>query len=188
MIPKTIIHLLSGGLDSVTLLYRLHEQGHKIHCALFDYKQQHAQELTFAKLHCHRLGLLFTTLELPALGGLTEGSWIVPNRNAVLLSMAVNLAVKANANTVTIGCNADDAEMFPDCRKPFLDAMNAAIKAAGYEVEICAPFLDWRKWKIGGLAQEIGIRTHEIWSCYVGGAKPCGQCPACQKLNAAMAA
>ena len=78
MIPKTIIHLLSGGLDSVTMLYDLKAQGHSIHCVLFDYKQKHVQELTFAKGHCHRLGVLFTTIELPALGGLTEGSSAKP--------------------------------------------------------------------------------------------------------------
>ena len=140
--PKIIIHLLSGGLDSVTMLYHLHGEGHKIHCLLFDYKQRHAQELIFAKAHAKRLGLLYTVTELPALNGLTEKNWIVPNRNAILLSIAANLAVQATADTITIGCNADDESYFPDCRKAFLDAMNLAIKAAGYNVEVCAPFLD----------------------------------------------
>jgi len=92
MIPKTIIHLLSGGLDSVTMLYDLKQQGHNIHCLLFDYKQRHAQELLWAKEHATRCGVLYTTMELPQLGGLTEQSWIVPNRNAVFLSVAGNVA------------------------------------------------------------------------------------------------
>ncbi len=186
MIPKTIIHLLSGGLDSVTLLYDLKAQGHSIYCLLFDYQQRHKQELQWAITHARRCNVLWTTMELPELGGLTEQSWIVPNRNAVFLSVAVNVACKAGADTVTIGCNAEDADYFPDCRKAFLDAMNAATRAAGYDVEICAPYLDWPKWKIGGLARELGIQPHEIWTCYKGGAKPCGECPACKKLQTAL--
>lgn len=186
MIPKTIIHLLSGGLDSVTMLYDLKAQGHAVHCLLFDYKQRHKQELLWAQYHARVCNVLFTTMELPDLGGLTEQSWVVPNRNAVFLSIAVNVACKAKADTVTIGCNKDDAENFPDCRKKFLDSMNRAVKAAGYNVEICAPYLEWRKWKIGGLAREMGIQTHEIWTCYKGGEKPCGKCPACEKLKLAI--
>lgn len=186
MIPKTIIHLLSGGLDSVTMLYDLKAQGHSIHCLMFDYGQTHKQELLLAKQHASRCGVLWTTMNLPHLGGLTEQSWIVPNRNAIFLSVAVNVASKAGADTVTIGCNAEDAGYFPDCRKAFLDAMNATVRAAGYDVEICAPYLDWPKWKIGGLAREMGVQAHEIWTCYRGGEKPCGDCPACTKLQAAM--
>lgn len=183
--PKHIIHLLSGGLDSVTLLYDLHGQGCKVHAILFDYKQQHSQELVWARHHCHRLNVLFTTIELPNLGGLTDASWIVPNRNPIMLMLAVNLAVAAGADTVTIGCNADDSEMFPDCRWAVMDALNHAIKLSGIGVEICAPYIQKRKWEIAGLAREMAVPTHETWSCYRGGDKPCGECPACQKLSAA---
>ena len=57
--------------------------------------------------------------------------------------------------------------------------MNAAVRAAGYEVEICAPYLDKPKAWIGGMAQQMGVRPNEIWTCYKGGAEPCGECPAC---------
>lgn len=185
MTPKAIIHLLSGGLDSVTLLYHLKADGHSIHCLLFDYRQRHKQELLWARHHAQKCGVLFTTVDLPDLGGLTEPSWIVPNRNATFLSVAVNLACQAGADTVTIGCNADDAEAFPDCRKEFLDAMNAAVRAAGYQVEICAPFLDWPKRRIVQRARALGIGLTEVWACYRGGERPCGHCPACRKLAAA---
>jgi 7-cyano-7-deazaguanine synthase len=186
MIPKTIIHLLSGGLDSVTMLYDLKAQGHFVHCLLFDYKQKHVRELTFAKAHCHRLGVLFTTMELPALNGLTDENWVVPNRNAIMLSLAVNVAVQAGADTITYGCNKDDADYpFPDCTLPFIQAMNKAVESAGYKIEICAPYLNKSKAWIGGFAQEIGVPIHEIWSCYRGGPIPCGTCPACIKLQSA---
>lgn len=183
---KTIIHLLSGGLDSVTMLYELKQQGHNIHCLIFDYKQRHAQELLWAKEHAARCGVLYTTMELPTLGGLTEQSWIVPNRNAVFLSVAVNVACQTGADTVTIGCNKDDAAYFPDCREKFIKAMNRSVKAAGYNVEICAPYLYMRKAWIGGMAQQMGVNVHEIWTCYKPeNGKPCGKCPACEKLKLA---
>jgi len=187
MIPKTIIHLLSGGLDSVTMLYDLKQQGHSVHCLLFDYGQRHVQELTFAKLHCNRLGVLFTTMQLPALGGLNDEGWIVPNRNCIMLSLAVNLAVQAKADSVTIGCNKDDDAVFPDCRMAFLQLFNTMLTTAEISVEVCAPYLDKSKAWIGGLARELGVPAHEIWTCYRGGAKPCGECPACKKLKLALA-
>lgn len=187
MIPKSIIHLLSGGLDSVTLLYDLHTKGHSVHCLLVDYKQKHIKELTFAKGHCRRLGVMFTTIELPELGGLTDENWIVPNRNAILLSLAVNLAVKAKADTVTIGCNKEDEVAFPDCRQAFIQMFNTMLCTAEVQVEVCAPFLDWPKCKIAGLANELGVPKHEIWTCYRGGDKPCMECLACWKLELAYA-
>lgn len=115
MLPKTIIHLLSGGLDSVTMLYDLHGKGERVHALLFDYGQKHVQELTWAKHHCQRLGIMFTTIDLPALRGseLTDGTGgvVVPNRNCILLSLAVNLAISAGADTVTYACNADDESL-----------------------------------------------------------------------------
>jgi 7-cyano-7-deazaguanine synthase len=82
-----------------------------------------------------------------------------------------------------IGCNKDDEEQFPDCRRGFIDAMQKTINESGYSVEICAPYLDKRKWEIAGLAREMGIDGSNIWTCYKGGFKPCGVCPACVKLN-----
>lgn len=181
-LPKHVVLLLSGGLDSVTLLYWLIAEAVKVHCVLFDYGQQHVQELLWAKSHCSRMNTLYTTIQLPKLGGLTDESWVVPNRNAIMLMLAANVAIEAKAESVVIGCNADDAEMFPDCRWATLDALNHALKLAQLPVEICAPFINKRKWEIGGLAQELGVQSHDIWTCYRGGTKPCGTCPACQKL------
>ena len=185
MIPKHIIHLLSGGLDSVTLLHDLVDCGSHVHCLLFDYKQRHVQELQFAKWHARKLNVLFTTIELPPLGGLTEGAWIVPNRNCIFLSIAANLAARSGSDTITIGCNASDAEAFSDCRREFIDAFNGSLKAAEISVEVCAPYLDWPKSKIARHASDMGIAMADIWTCYKGGPIPCGECPACRKLKEA---
>lgn len=186
MIPKKIIHLLSGGLDSVTMLYDLKDHGHSVHALMFDYGQKHKRELEWAKTHAIRCGVLHTIKKLPDLGGLTDENWIIPNRNAIFLSMAVNLASHSGADTVTIGCNSEDAEYFPDCRKEFIDAMNKSVSAAGYRVEICAPYMNKSKAWIGGLAQQMGVNPNEIWTCYRGEDQPCGQCPACKKLESAL--
>lgn len=182
----SIIHLLSGGLDSVTLLYDLVDSGFKVRCLMFNYSQRHVQELEFAKTHIHRLRVPSTTIELPRLGGLTEKDWVVPNRNAIFLALAVNMAVKEGARQVSIACNSDDAAMFPDCRPAFIKATNASIKAAGWNIEVVAPFLYVSKKQIVDIAKHYGVPLHEIWTCYRGGAKPCGKCPACKKLEAAI--
>lgn len=187
MIPKTVVHLLSGGLDSVTLLYDLHSEGHKVHCVLFDYGQQNVQELTFAKWHCHRLRVLYTTITLPKLGGLTELSWVVPFRNSIMLSLASNIAIQADADEITIGCNMDDRDEFPDCRWEVIDSLNHTLKLSGYSFRIGAPYLEKTKKDIVQIAQRLKVPLHEIWSCYRGGAKPCGKCPACRKMEAACA-
>jgi 7-cyano-7-deazaguanine synthase len=187
MIPKTIIHLLSGGLDSVTMLYDLKQQGCNVHCLLVNYEQPHVQELTFARLHCHRLGVQSTTRNIGRIGGLDEGNgWIVHNRNMILLAHAASLAMEAKAECVTIACNKDDELGFADCRMAFMQMMNTTLTTGEIPVEICTPYIDWPKWKIAGLARELGVPTHEIWTCYKGGAKPCGLCPACLKLNSAI--
>lgn len=177
-------------MDSVVLLYDLIGQGHNVHCVLFDYGQRHVKELDFAKWHCEWQKVLYTLIKLPQLQGseLTDGSGgiIVPNRNAILLNIAVNLAVTAKADTVTFAANADDETVFPDCRRAFLEAINASVKAAGYNIEICAPYLDKAKWWIGAKARDMRVPLTETWSCYKGGEKPCGDCPACLKREAAL--
>ena len=186
MKPTQIVHLLSGGLDSVTLLYDLHSKGHSVFCLLCDYKQRHVQELLFAKTHCRRLGVRWCVIDLPALGGLTEKSWIVPNRNAILLAFAVNKAIEIGANYVTIGCNAEDEWMFPDCSKRFIEATNKVAEASRAKVKVLAPYVGWTKAQIATKFKTFRVPLGEVWSCYKGGAKPCGKCQACRKMKEAV--
>lgn len=190
MIPKYIVTLLSGGLDSVVLAHHLVNEGHKVHACIVRYGQQHVQEVEFARYHASRLNILYTVLDLPQLSGSTltdgKGTVVVPNRNAILISHAVNLAVAAGADTVTYGCNADDEAMFPDCRRAFVQAYNIMLMNSEIHVEVCAPFMDKHKWWIAGLGREMGVELNQTWSCYRGGKEPCGECEACLKRNAAL--
>lgn len=189
MIHTKKVLLLSGGLDSTTALYEAVGEGVPIHALLVHYKSKHNDyELSCAKLHCRRLNVQYTTMELPELGGLTSESWIVQVRNSILLSLACNLATRIGAKEVIIGANKDDEMRFPDCRMAFFQAFNIMLIAAEINVEVVTPYLTWPKWKIAARAREIGVPLYEIWTCYTPSknGKPCGTCPACLKLNEAI--
>lgn len=190
MIPKTVIHLLSGGLDSTVLLYDLVDQGHLVHAVAVDYGQAHNRELTFCAEHCERLEVKMTTLHIPRLRGsqLTDGtgSFVVPNRNASLLSLACNIASVAFAESVTFGSNLDDAVGFPDCRPEFVDAFNRMLRVGGMNVEVCAPYVHQTKREIVQIGRRLSVPMHRTWSCYLGSKEPCGACPACLKRSAAL--
>jgi 7-cyano-7-deazaguanine synthase len=172
------------------LLYDLQAQGYDLHCCLFDYKQRHVQELTWAKHHAHRLRVPFTTIELPQLRGsiLTDGSGgvIVPNRNAVLLSLAVNLAVDLGAEQVAFAANSGDEADFPDCRMAFVQSYNIMLVTAGIPVEVVAPYIQKSKAWIANHGRNLGVNFNETWSCYKGGVQPCGECAACKKRDEAL--
>lgn len=172
------------------MLYDLIAQGCRVHCLLFDYGQQHRNELNFAKRHCQRLNVEFTTISTPTLIGssLTDSgeSVVVPFRNPIMLAFAVNIAAAIKADIVTIGCNADDRDQFPDCQWAVMDALNHAIKISRLNVEICAPYVNKRKWEIGDLGRQLGVNMDDTWSCYEGGKEPCGKCLACIKRKEAL--
>lgn len=192
MIPKKVVHLLSGGLDSTVLLYDLLDQKCEVHCVLFDYKQKHAwRELPQAIHHCRENGVKFTQIELPKIAGSTltdgSGSKVVPNRNAIFLSHAVALAMRAGAESVTYACNADDAKDFPDCRMAFVQAMNVLQLNAETGIEICAPYILLSKREIVAIGRRLGVALDETYSCYAGGQSECGVCDACKARMAALA-
>jgi 7-cyano-7-deazaguanine synthase len=181
--------LLSGGLDSVVLLYHLIEN-HKVHCVLIDYAQRHVQELNWAMHHAVRTKSEFTVLRLPQLKGseLTDGkgSVIVPNRNAIMLSLAVNVAESIGSGVVAFAANKDDEEVFPDCRIAFVNALNELLEKTRLIARVEAPFLNVSKSWIVARGRDLGVNFNETWSCYRGGLQPCGECAACLKREQAM--
>lgn len=179
---KTLL-LLSGGLDSVTMLQDM-AQDNDVHCLMFDYGQPHKIELAYALKHV--CGICCTLVDLPSLGGMTDNDPIVPNRNMIFISIAVNYAIKLGASQIAIGCNADDSDAFPDCRGEFIESINNTIRAAGYDVIVIAPYLNKTKKWIADRALSLGISLDDIWTCYHPvGELPCNQCHACLKLKEA---
>jgi 7-cyano-7-deazaguanine synthase len=190
MIPHRVLLLLSGGLDSSVLLHELIRQQCVVHCLGINYGQRHIRELACAHVLCRKLNVEYEEIKIPQLPGssLTDGqaSVVVPNRNAILISIAVNLAIEKNTESVIVGCNKSDSERFPDCRPEFIASMNAAIKAAELRVEVCAPFIDKTKKEIADLGKSLGVDLKATWSCYnPRNNEPCGVCPACyQRIDA----
>lgn len=194
MITETkIVHLLSGGLDSTVLLYDLTQQGCQVHCLLFNYGQSHVSELQYARKHCELTKTPFTEIELYRTqfafrkSMLTDGRGgnVVPNRNAVLLNIAVAIAIANDAEMVTYACNKDDREQFPDCRPEFLKALNETLKATLISVEVCAPYGGLTKRQIVQHARKNKWPYDDTMSCY--GGNDCGMCDACRKRKAACA-
>ncbi len=197
--------LLSGGLDSAVLLAReVNEHRHLKCCVSFAYGQRHRRELDFAYQLAHYYGCrhMQINLDLAAFRGsaLTGGgdvphahfkdpvqsATVVPNRNAVMLATAAVIAVKVSVNRVLFAAHAGDAAIYPDCRPDFVEAMAAAMQlACGVRVE--APFLFMAKRDIIQLGRQLQVPFDMTWSCYEGGAVPCGQCGACIERNEAMA-
>jgi 7-cyano-7-deazaguanine synthase len=203
--PRAVV-LLSGGLDSATAAAWAKAEGYGLHALSFDYGQRHRRELASAKKVAKALGVReHKVLKVPlgALGGsaLTDkriavpkagksiGASIpptyVPARNTVFLSLALAYAEVAGAEAIVIGANALDYSGYPDCRPEYLAAFermaNLATKAGveGRPLRLLAPLVELSKADIVRLAQRVGAPLELTWSCYRGGARPCGTCESC---------
>ena len=183
---KTVI-LLSGGLDSVTLLYKLKYEKHTLRAVIIDYGQPHKKEIHYAKEACRMTNTPFEMVDLRNVFDLDEfkegkNDFIIPNRNMVFISVACSIAERIGFDRVVIGSNADDTK-FPDCSYEFIHRMTQASEVANSGLMVQAPLIDKTKRDILRMADRMDIP--HTWSCYIGGDEPCGKCPACiQILNA----
>ena len=201
--------IMSGGIDSSTLLYKVKRDYDTIFGITFDYGQSHRIELDAAKNIAKTAGIHEHLIyRLPTLLGsaLTDGHMIipkedysietqkitvVPNRNMVFLSFAANLAIAKRADAIFYGAHASDYAVYPDCRREFVDAAEVAINTGNYDsVCIHAPFLDMKKWEIVKLGQELGVPFQLTWSCYdpqwvYGEAVHCGISGTCRERKLA---
>ena len=107
-------------------------------------------------------------------------STIVPNRNMILLSLAVGYAVSINAAKVFYGAHTGDHTIYPDCRPEFVKKMNDVCAVANYEpIEIVTPYLHYDKGQIVKEGLLMGLDYSKTWSCYNGKDLACGKCGAC---------
>lgn len=200
-----IVTTLSGGLDSVTLAHELAAEGHDLVALSVDYGQQHAKEIDFAMRCAARLGADHHVVDLRSVGALLTGSaltddtvaipeghytdesmaaTVVPNRNAIMLSVAVGVAVARGASAVATAVHAGDHPIYPDCRPAFIDAIEHEARVAneGFIAEgfrVLAPFMHVTKDEIVRRGAALGVPFGETWSCYVGGDEHCGRCGTC---------
>lgn len=203
---KDSVIILSGGMDSVTMLYEYQES---IKLAVtFDYGSNHAEkEIPFASLHCERLGIEHIIIPLSFMhdyfnssllqGGeaIPEGhyadenmkSTVVPFRNGIMLAIACGLAESRGLKRVMIANHGGDHAIYPDCRGTFIDSMSEAMSYGTYEhVRIYTPYTGITKGEIASRGKSLGIDYSETWSCYKGGEHHCGRCGTCVERKEAM--
>lgn len=194
--------VVSGGMDSITMLHDLHAQGHELSVVSFNYGQRHVKELEVAKANAEALGLehkivdmsfLSQLLDKSALTGDTdvpEGHYadenmkqtVVPNRNMIMASLAIGMAVNNGQEAVALGVHSGDHAIYPDCRPEFIEKLDAVARIANYEpVQILAPYLDMDKTSIIQRGLEVGVDYSKTWTCYKGGQIACGACGSCQE-------
>lgn len=193
--------LLSGGMDSVTVLYEALRTHEVVACLSFDYGSKHnAKEIPFAKLHAERHGVAHHTVSLEFMdqlfksdllrsgGGIPEGHYaeksmkqtVVPFRNGIMLAVATGFAESVEAEGVVIAAHNGDHAIYPDCRECFMQAMGNAIQHGTYiDMELLRPFIAMDKTAIARRGVELGIDFSETWSCYKGGEIHCGVCGTC---------
>lgn len=212
---KPAVVLLSGGLDSATVLAIARAEGYACHALSFDYGQRHGAELRAAERVAEALGVIDRKrihLGLDAIGGsaLTDDSIAVPNqlqegvipvtyvpaRNTVFLAFALGYAEVLNATDIFIGVNAVDYSGYPDCRPAFVEAFqtlaNLATKAGveGAKFRIHTPLITLSKAEIIRRGMALGVDYGLTVSCYSAdeSGRACGVCDACRLRTAGFAA
>lgn len=206
MATKDSVIIVSGGMDSITLLY---DKKDEIALGIsFNYGSNHNErEIPFAKMHCERLGIQHITIDLHFMheyfkSSLLEGadsipeghyasenmkSTVVPFRNGIMLSIAVGIAESNGLSKVLIANHGGDHAIYPDCRPDFIDAIDKAAMAGTYvKVRIVAPYTQITKTDIARIGKRLGIDYAETWSCYKGGEVHCGKCGTCVERKEAL--
>lgn len=211
---RRVLVILSGGLDSTTLLAKARANFDKdsVGALSFTYGQKHSKELECAKWQSEHYGVKHYMLDISnvfkfdehcsLLGhgdvphvsyeqAAEEGgcSTNVPFRNGVMLSIAVSVAEQLGYDSVWIGAHEDDSELvYPDCSKEFIRYMTCACKqGTTSHVEVLAPFIDFTKADICTEALLLDVDLDHTWSCYEGGDEPCHVCGTCRQREEALA-
>jgi 7-cyano-7-deazaguanine synthase len=208
---STVVAVVSGGLDSVTLAHHLVARGHGLEVVSFDYGQRHDKETQFAARCAETLGVPFHLVDLRSISGLLAGSsltspdvpvpdgdyredtmrqTVVPNRNAIMINIAAALAVGQGYDAVAVGVHGGDHFIYPDCRPGFIDAQTTTLRLAneGFVAEgftVLAPFVDLSKTEIVRLGESLGVPWEQTWSCYRGLDVHCGTCGTCSERREA---
>jgi len=199
---EKVVVIYSGGMDSYTVLNHALKQGLEVYALTFDYGQRHVKEIEYAKKACSELGVHHKIVDISAINSIIAGSsltddievpeghyeadnmkqTVVPNRNMILLSLAVGYAVSLEATKVFYGAHSGDHAIYPDCRPEFVKKMQDVCAIANYEaVDIVVPYLNVDKIAILTDGLKMGLDYSNTWTCYNGREKACGKCGACQE-------
>ena len=201
--------VVSGGMDSITMLRQLHYEGEKkLGVVSFDYGQRHGRkELNCALANCLDLNIEWTLIDMAFMKSLLIGSsltdsrvdvpeghyaaesmkaTVVPNRNMIMLSIAAGVALANGYERIATAVHAGDHAIYPDCRPEFIDDMGACLETAteGFwgpheESPLYAPYINKSKADIVRIGDGVGVDWTKTWSCYVGEESHCGRCGTC---------
>lgn len=205
---KDCLLVLSGGMDSVTMLYDYRDR--IALCVNFHYGSNHNErEAACARENCRRLGIELVEINLAFMGryfrsSLLEGgeaipdadyaesnmqSTVVPFRNGIMLSIAAGLAESRGLARVMIANHGGDHSVYPDCRPGFIAAMDSAVSEGTYaDIHIFAPYTSMTKADIARRGRELGVDYSLTYSCYRGGERHCGHCATCRERREALLA
>jgi 7-cyano-7-deazaguanine synthase len=197
-----IVVIYSGGMDSFTVLHDAVRTGKQVYAVSFNYGQKHSKELHYAQKVCDELAIPHKIVDITAVHQLLLGSsltddieipdghyeeesmksTVVPNRNMIMISLAIGYAVSIDAGFVYYGAHSGDHAIYPDCRPEFVRKMADVARIANYEpVEIVAPFLNASKGEILAQGLKYDLDYSKTWTCYKGRERACGTCGACQE-------
>lgn len=217
---KKAVTILSGGMDSATLAFAIasqhggdEEEYIQQHFISFDYGQKHKKELLSAKAIAGLLKCQHDIIDISAVSPFLKGSaltdeknvempegfyaeenmrlTVVPNRNAMMLSIAWAVAVGEQSQYVYYGAHRGDHFVYPDCRPEFVDSLSYAFRIGTYGIdrnimeektkEIIAPFIEIDKTEILKRGLLMSVPYELTWTCYRGGDTACGTCGSCQE-------
>lgn len=202
---KTLV-ILSGGLDSTTLLYDSIKWSSSIEAISFNYNQKHKRELELAAKTCEKLGIKHKIIDIGFLGDISKSSLtdenhavpeghyadenmkqtVVPNRNMIMMSIAAAYALNNGFDQMAIGVHAGDHAIYPDCRAGFIGYMAKAFAICDWnKLSLRAPYLRMSKGDIVKRGLQLKVDYSLTQTCYKGAEKACGKCGSCvERLEA----
>lgn len=204
-----IIVVYSGGLDSFTLLNEAIRSGKDVFALSFDYGQKHSKELDCVEKFCAQESIDSKIVDVSSIKELFQGSsltdeidipkghyeddsmksTVVPNRNMILISLALGYAVTKEAEEVWFGAHAGDHAIYPDCRPEFVEKMDAVARIANYSpIAVKAPYIAMSKTEILAIGLNMQLDYGLTWTCYEGKELACGSCGACHERLESFAA
>lgn len=198
---KTIV-VCSGGLDSVTLAYKVAKERELTALISFNYGQRHKKELDYARICAETLGVTHSVIDISHVGKMLSGSaltdnidvpdghyeeesmkaTVVPNRNAIMLTIAYGTASARGDDAVATAVHGGDHFIYPDCRPAFIKSFENMQKHAldGLdEIDLYTPFVEISKADIVSIGAALDVPFAQTWSCYKGGDAHCGRCGTC---------
>lgn len=206
---KKVVLIYSGGLDSTVMLYDLKAQGDDVKALSIDYGQRHKKEIEAAKYHCRKLDIEHQIADMTGITHLLAGSsqtsadlevpdghyaeesmklTVVPNRNMIMLSVAIGWAISQKADSVAYAAHSGDHAIYPDCRPEFAEAIDRVTQLADWhQISLLRPFVALTKSDLVTRGHDLGVEFGLTWSCYKGGQIHCGTCGTCVERREAFA-